>query len=193
MKTFKVAPKKNYFLYIIVGALFAVAGILFCPLWQKTDLPWADWGMQMVELLIAVCLLIYLFGFLLKKLTRSGGGVIGVLTIVEFVALLLVALGSILSQFRVISISGACAILGLCLWCRGTVEIFRAYYYQRGSSVRYPVWWLCVAIAMVSLGMYCIARPLFSDLTVLWIFVLLLLLTDNFLIRIGAMCKPKRK
>lgn len=192
MKKLTVKTARNYFLYIIGGILLCLAAVLFCPLWEKTDLPWATWGRQIINLIIAACLLIYLFGFLIKKILR-GTGVVRVLTAVEFVLLMLVALGCVLSQFRVLNIAGACAVFGFCLWCRGTVEIFRAYYHQRGSAARYPVWWLCIAIAMVSFGMYCIARPLFSDITVLWIFVTVLLLLGVLAIAVGVLAKPKKK
>jgi len=192
MKKIKIKTTKNFFLYIIGGALLFLAGVLFCPLWKETSLPWASWGQQIVDLIICACLLLYLFGFLGKKILRSPRGAVGVLTAVEFAALFLVAVGCVLSQFRVLNIAGACTILGFCLWCRGTVEIFRAYFYQKGSAHRYPLWWLCVAIAMVSLGMYCIARPLFSDTVVLWIFVLALLLGGGLLLTYGILAKPKK-
>lgn len=192
MKRLTVKPTRNYVLYIVGGILLCLAAVLFCPLWEKTDLPWATWGRQIIDLIIAAFLFIYLFGYLIRKLTR-GSGVVNMLTVIEFTLLTLIALGCILSQFRVLNISGACTVLGFCLWCRGVVEIFRAYYYQRGGNTRYPVWWLCVAIAMVSFGMYCIARPLFSDVTVLWIFVVALLIVGILTITVGVLSKPKSK
>lgn len=193
MKAFKIAPRRDFALFIVLGSLACLAAILFCPLWAKTDLPWATWGTKIIQLLIAACLIAYLCTYLWKKVTRGGNGVIRVLTVIEFVCLALIALGCILSQFKVFNISGACAIFGLCLFCRGTVEIFRAYYYQRGSSTRYPVWWLAVAIAMVAFGTYCFARPLFTDVVVLWIFVLALLVVGLCAIFYGVACRPKKK
>lgn len=193
MKNLKVAPRKDFVLFIIIGSLLTLAGILFFPLWASVDVPWSDWGSKIIQLIIAAFLLLYIFGYLLKKVTKGGNGVIKVLTIIEFVLLLLIALGCVLSQFKVINISGACVIFGLCLWCRGTIEIFRAYYYQRGNTTKYPLWWLCIAIALVSFGMYCIAKPLFSDMVILWIFVFLLLVLGILLIVYGSLCAPKSK
>lgn len=191
MKSLKVTPRKDFVLFIILGSLLTLAGILFFPLWAEVDVFWADWGRKIIQLIIAAFLLLYLFGYLLKKVTKGGNGVVKVLTIVEFVLLLLIALGCVLSQFKVINISGACVIFGLCLWCRGVIEIFRAYYYQKGNATKYPLWWLCVAIAMVSLGIYCIAKPLFSDIVILWIFDILLFVLGIFMIVYGSLCAPK--
>ena len=121
---------------------------------------------------------------------KRTNGVVKVLTIIEFVILALIALGCILQQFKVINVGGACAILGLALWCRGTVEIFRAYYHQKGNNEKYPVWWLAVAIALVTLGTYIFAKPVFSDVVILWIFVILILLVSIILIVDGILAKP---
>lgn len=121
---------------------------------------------------------------------RRSNGVIKVLTIIEFSLLALIALGCILQQFKVINIGGACAILGLALWCRGVVEIFRAYYHQRGNNDRYPVWWLVIAIFLVSFGVYLFVKPLFDDIVILWIFVVLILLVSLILIVDGFLAKP---
>ena len=161
--------------------------------WAKTDLFFADWGKKILETLIAVCLILYLVNYLFPKLLRGGNGPIHILRIVEFVLLAIIALGCLLSQFAIFSVGGACNILGLCLLCRGVVEIFRAYYHQRDSKVNYPLWWLVVAIAMVILGTYLFVKPLFSDELLLWVLALLLLVYGLFLLVYGIKCKPAKK
>lgn len=193
MKKLTISSRKDYPLFLVLGALAVVAALLFAPFWKDTDVFFSDWGRTALNLMIAAVLLVYLFTFLLPKILHGSRGAVLVLTLVEFLAIFLIALGCVLSQFKVINISGACAILGLCLFCRGTVEIFRAYYYRGGNSRPYPVWWLAVAILMVAFGTYCFARPLFTDEQILWIFVILLLLLGAALITFGILCHPQKK
>ena len=190
MRKITAAPTRNFWVYILLGALSFLAAFFFAPVWQSTDMPWASLGQTVLELLIAACLFVYLFAFLLGKILHGGRGVVMLLTVLEFSCLFLIAVGCVLSQFRVINLSGACAILGLCLLCRGVVEIFRAYYYRGGSSRPYPVWWLAISIAMVIFGTYCIAKPLFDDNSVLWFFVVVLLLLAVVLIAYGIASRP---
>lgn len=193
MKKLTVSARRDYPLFIVLGALAVIVAILFAPFWKDTDVFFADWGMTALNLMIAAVLLVYLFTFLFPKILHGSRGAVLVLTLVEFLCIFLIALGCILTQFKVLNISGACAILGLCLFCRGTVEIFRAYYYRGGSSKPYPVWWLGVAILMVAFGTYCFAKPLFTDEQILWIFVVFLLLLGAALITYGCLCRPKSK
>ena len=193
MKKLEVKPRKNYLLYVFGGILLTVAALIFCPIWAGTDLFFADWGKSLVNLLIAACLILYLVNYLLPKLLRGGNGAIHVLRIVEFVLLALIALGCVLSQFAILSVGGACNILGLCLLCRGVVEIFRAYYHQQSSKTVYPLWWLAVAIGMVILGTYLFVKPLFTDAHLLWVLALILLAYGLFLLIYGLRCKPAKK
>lgn len=193
MKKLTVSQRKDYPLFLLLGVLSVLAAVLLAPFWQKTDVFFADWGGKALKLMIAAVLLVYLFAFLVPKILRGGRGAVGALTIVEAFCVLLIALGCVLTQFKVLHISGACTILGVCLFCRGTVEIFRAYYYRGGKTRTYPVWWLAIAIFMVAFGTYCFAKPLFSDTAVLWVLVLLLLLLGILLIVYGILCRPQRK
>ena len=72
-------------------------------------------------------------------------------------------------------------------------EIFRAYYHQRGNNERYPIWWLVVALVFVSFGVYLFAKPLFTDVVLLWIFVVLILLFGILLFVDGFLAKPEGK
>lgn len=182
---------KFFWAYIVVGIIGILLGIMLMPVWDSCPdwVFWRTWGKQIINIIICVCIILYLVFFLLKKIMKRTNGVVKVLTIIEFVILALIALGCILQQFKVIDI-GACAILGLALWCRGTVEIFRAYYHQKGNNEKYPVWWLAVAIALVTLGTYIFAKKVFSDVVILWIFVILILLVSIILIVDGILAKP---
>lgn len=177
---------KNPVVCIILGSVFLLASILFAPIWDFWDsCPWKDWGSEIVNLLIAALIILYLVLFLVKKIKAPAKRVIKVLTIIEFALLALIALGCIFSQFKIINVSGACQIFALALWTRGVVEIFRAYYYRSDSKEVYPVWYLGVSIVMVTFGAYCFAKPFIEDIVILWIFVISLLLLGALLLVYG--------
>lgn len=183
---------KNYTACLVLGPIFILAAIIFAPIWNWWDsCPWKDWGMQIVNLLIAACIILYLSFYLAKKLTY-GKRVIKVLTIVEFALLSLIALGCIFSQFKIINVRGACQVFGLALWTRGAIELFRAYYHRADSKEYYPVWYLAISIAMVTFGTWCFAKPFVQDIVILWLFVALLLAIGSLLL-VNAMSIKNNK
>lgn len=187
---------KWFWVYIVFGILGIILGIMLMPVWSKCPdwVFWKDWGMRIVSMIICVCIILYLCLFLVKKIYTRSNSVVKVLTIIEFCLLALIALGCVLQQFKVLNLpNGACAILGMAMWCRGTVEIFRAYYHQRGNNDRYPLWWLVAAICLVSFGVYFFVKPPFSDIIILWIFVILILLVSLILLIDGFLAKPASK
>lgn len=195
---FKKPQKTKFFwAYIVLGVLAIVAAILFAPFWGNVwkDCPWKNWGTDIINLIIAGVLLVYLFGYLLKKVMHGPSGTTKVLTIVAFVLLSLVALGCILSQFKVINVSGACKIFGLAIWCRGIVEAIRGYFYRHNPETKYPypLWYFCLTLAMITFGTYAFAKPFFTDIQLLWIFVVCLILVGAILIYYGVCAKPNGK
>ncbi|MDE7161169.1 MAG: DUF308 domain-containing protein [Anaeroplasmataceae bacterium] len=191
-------PKKTkwFWTYIVLGILGIILGIMLMPVWSKCPdwVFWKDWGTSIINMIICACLVLYLCLYLIKKILTRSNGVIKILTIIEFVMLSLVALGCVLQQFKVFSfVNGACAILGMAMWCRGVVEIFRAYYHQHGNNDRYPVWWLVISICLVTIGVYFVLRPPFSDIVILWVFVVFILLISIILIVDGFLAKPTTK
>ena len=176
-----------------LGIICLLAAVIFAPIWNFWEkCPWKTWGSQIINILIAACIIWYLIFFLAKKVKGPAKRAIKVLTIVEFAILSLIALGCIFSQFNVINVKGACEIFGLALWTRGTIEIFRAYYYRSDSKEVYPVWYLAVSIAMVSLGVWCFAKPFIQDIAILWIFVSSLFLLGAIFLTLGIKSKKKK-
>ena len=185
---------KNPTACIILGAISLIMSLLFAPIWNFWEsCPWKNWGKQIINILIALCILCYLIFYLAKKVKGPSKRAIKVLTIVEFAILSLIALGCIFSQFKIINIQGACQIFGLALWTRGTIEIFRAYYYRSDSSEIYPVWYLAISITLVSLGVWCFVKPFIQDTAILWIFVALLFISSILLLTFGVNNKNKKK
>ena len=87
----------------------------------------------------------------------------------------------------------AVAILGLALYLRGVIEIFRAYYYNRTSKVLYPIWWLVIAILFVTFGVYLMVRPLVQLILIVWLLAISVMVLGIFLIVLGALSNPKTK
>jgi uncharacterized membrane protein HdeD (DUF308 family) len=191
--------KKNnpmYWAYLTVGILAIIFAVIFAPIWTKVEWAfWKSWGQTIINLMIAIVLSLYLFGFLLKKIKKTTGATLKTLTIIEFVLLFLIdvylILGQWIPQLNIIPVNGACAITGLALWCRGTVEIFRAYFHQRDNKTPYPIWWLCFAIAFISLGMWMMVSPFIKDVVLLWIIVCFFLVAGILLVVYGIVAQPK--
>lgn len=116
--------KGDYIVYYILTVLTIVFGLsfLFCPFMKGIV-------KDSITYLIGIALLAYAGFFLLKNLFRKRVTVVKVFMWIEFILVVLMALGMFLSQLRVINIS-ECQALGLTIWCRGFVEIVRGYYNQ---------------------------------------------------------------
>lgn len=190
-------PKKTklFWLYFVLGAIIIVSGIMLMPAWQEAG-DWCfyrDWGMEFINIIIAICIGLYLFLFLIKKVAKRTNEVIKILTIIEFVSLLLIALGCILKQLAIFNVGSACQILGIAMWARGVVEVFRAYYHQHGNNDKYPIVYLILAIVLVTFGAFLYAKPFISDEVILWIFVSLILVIGIIIFIDGFLAKPEKK
>ncbi len=185
---------KLFWLYIVIGCLMIVLSVFLAPIWGKTNLPWKNLGLMIINLIIALCLSFYLFGFLLKKIIKTKGKTIKILTIVEFSLLftidLFLVIGQWVPQVNVININGACAIIGFALWTRGVVEIIRAYYYQSDNEDKYPIWWLLISILFVSIGVWMMVKPFIQDIVIVWILVGVLFVIGIAFITYGIYAKP---
>lgn len=190
-----IKTKKTYWIYILLGIIFIVGAVILAPFWAEiwSECPWKDLGLNFISYAMAALLLIYLFGFLIKKINKSKG-TIQVLTILEFTLLLLIALGLVFSQLKILNIPDEPSkILGIALYIRGVIEIFRAYYYKTKETDTYPVWWLVVAIMFVTFGAYFIFRGGITKIMLLWVLVGALVVSGIALISYGVMCKPEKK
>ncbi|MBQ9743665.1 MAG: hypothetical protein IJW19_00905 [Clostridia bacterium] len=184
---------KLFWMYFVAAVIFLLGALIVAPIWSGTDVFFKDWGRKIIEIFIAVLIIIYLCTYLRKKVARGGNGVVKVLTLVEFTLLAIIALGCILSQFKIFSIGEPFQILGLIMWCRGAVEIFRAYYFHGGTTVKYPVWLVAVAIALVTFGTYLFVKPPVSATFFQWLLAGILLICMIVCIYAGIVTKPEKK
>lgn len=183
---------KNYPLYYFVAILCVLAAIVFAPIWSDTDLFFRSWGFMVTDITIAVLIFIYLFGYLIKKTGKEGNEVIRTLSIIEFIVISIIALGCVLSQFRIIVIGGPCQIVGAIMWARGVIEVLRAYYF-RGSSAKYPVGLVLIDIALITFGTYLYLRPIFSEYHIQWGIVVFLVALAVIFTYAGIVTRPDKK
>lgn len=193
-KIINVTKSKNFWLYIVFGFLIAVASVILMPFWKNKniDVFFANWGFSVLNIVIAFVVILYLVLFLSKKLVEKTNKVIKVLTFIEFLVFILIALGLILSQFDIIPISEPSQILGLALWIRGAIEIFVAYYYDKSSVKKYSVFRLIIALALVSVGVYLMVKNTITRTLILWVLTITLLVCSLFALILGFIKKPKR-
>lgn len=187
-----VKKTRFFWVYHFAGVFLILAAIVLAPFWANTSVFFANWGTRAVDIMISCGIFMYLFLFLAKKVKSSPNQTILILTVVEFVLLFVVALGGILSQFAILNIQGPSQIVALALWLRGSIEVVRAYYYRRDVAISYPIWYLLIAIGMISVGAYLFARPLIKTSTLLIIICAVALAMGIILIFTGTRAKPKK-
>ena len=178
--------KGDYIVYLIVSFLLIALGIVM--LVNNYEI-----GLKIVNIAIALILVAYL-ALVLFPLIKHKRGTVQILTIVEFVLVCLIAVGLILQQFKVFNIAGACKIIGLVIWLRAVVELFRAYFYRgKDSSYNYAVWYFCVILALITLGTYMFAKPFFSDQQVVLALSIISFVLALALIILGIIYIPKKQ
>ncbi|MBE5746447.1 MAG: hypothetical protein E7359_04090 [Clostridiales bacterium] len=178
--------KNDWILYLIISILSIALGIVLIVNNYKI-------GLDILNIVIAVLLLVYL-GLVVVPVLRRKTGSIQVLTIVELVIICIIAIGLVLQQFKVFNIVGSCKIIGLVLWIRAVVELFRAYFYRgKESSFKYPMWYFCVILLLITLGTYMFAAPFFTDTQVVLTLAISLFILAAILIILSIIFIPKSK
>lgn len=191
----EIKKSKNFWVTIVIGSLLLLLGIVLLPFWLKMwpKCPWGTWGSKLLSYFMVAAIFFYLFAYVFKKI-KSSRGTVQVLTIIEFVLLALVGLGLVFNELKVINISDEPAqILGLVLYLRGVIEIFRAYYHQRDSKVKYPVWWLAVMIFFITFGVYLWFNPIISRINLVWILGLIFVVIGLLFVVRGVLAKPNSR
>lgn len=177
--------KNDWLLYLIISIFTIALGIVLIV--KNYEI-----GLKILNIAISLVLIIYLIAFLLPILRHRSGN-IQILMIIEFVLVALIALGLILQQFKVFNIVGACKIIGLVIWLRAIVELFRAYFYRgKESSYKYPMWYFAIILALVTLGTYMFAKPFFTDQQVVLVLSILCFIASIVLIVMGIIYLPKK-
>lgn len=182
MKRFKF----DWLVYLIVSVLAIALGIVLIV--KDYEI-----GLKILNIALALILIAYMLLFLLPILKHKRGTV-QILVIIEFILVGLIAIGLVLQQFKVFNIAGACEIIGLVIWLRCVVELFRAYFYRgKDSSYKYAVWYFCLILALITLGVYMFAKPFFTNQQVVLALSICLFVASVVLIVLGIICLPKDK
>ena len=190
----EIKKTKSFWVYIVLGSLLIVFGAFLLPIWGSIweECPWKDLGLTVVSYMMAALILLYLFGYLLKKIKKHRG-VVQVLTIIEFVLLFLTAVGLVISQFNIgIIPDSPSIILGVALYIRGVVEIIRAYYHQKSADDKYSIYWVLLAILLVTLGVVLVMTNLVDKIMVLYAIIFALAVLGIYAIIYGILAKPEK-
>ena len=122
-----IKKTKFFWLYLTLGALLILTSLALAPFWKEVweSCPWKNLGSFVVSYIIAFIIIIYLVLYLFNRIKKSVG-TIRLLTIIEFVLLAVIAVGLIVSRLQIFNITNPSVILGIALYVRGVIEIFRA-------------------------------------------------------------------
>ena len=153
---------RNYVFDIIMAVVALVMGILM--------LPPIGIGGQVLNILLALILVVYLAIYLFDKVRRARGTSF-ILILIEFSVVSLIAVGLILQQFHVFGDANVvCPTIGIVMWLRGVVVIISMYVTAatvKKNRYNLPEFVLCIFLA--SAGVFLFARPITSDLVITWI------------------------
>ena len=176
---------KNAIVDAIFAVLFLTFGILMLVL--------PDFGMTVLQYIIAAVLLLYVIGCLFGEI-RTSRGKVQVLVVVEALLLLLVAVGLVINSLKIINLGSACQIFGVAVWLRGTVDVCRSYFaHGTDSQKKYPFWRLIIAVLLVSFGAYVFAKPFISDPQLVIVIAVCLILVALLFLYFAIKYWPKKR
>ncbi len=156
---------ENHVVDLVLSIIFLALGILLLPVFSL--------GEVILDVALAAALLIYLFTFLVKRLSTAKSTVL-VLTVIEFTVILLIAIGLVLKQFNIFNIAQSCQIVGVVIWLRSVVSLVKGYFVSTADGRRaYPLVTFLLYIGLVTLGTWLFAAPIFTDTTLALILCIL--------------------
>ena len=152
---------KNFLADIIIAVLLLSLGVLLLPCF--------DIGKTILDIIVAILLCIYLLLYLAKRF--HGTRTYVALTAVEFTVIALIAIGLFLKQFNIINIGNTCQILGVVIWLRGVCSLVNGYFLSSEEKKKnYSLLLFFGYISIITLGAYLFAKPLITDVALIWIF-----------------------
>lgn len=169
-------------LEIIVGVVLVALGVIMIP--GVTSL-----SNILLYITLGCLLLAYTIGYLFLKIVLKNKGTILIISIVEFIVLTFIAVGTILKPWIDIPvIAEACKIVGMAFWFRGVAEILRiAVNHEYHKSNVYKT---AVNVGLVTVGTWFFVKPLFTNSQLIYgliciIFVLAILFVVLGILRIN--------
>lgn len=201
IKKLHVKKTSLFWLYFVFAVLFIVSSIIFAPFWVEfnADIPWENWSKYALGIIVGTLILIYVFTILLKRVKQKDlNKVVRTIMCVEFGLMIVFAACAILKGILVnnskFKFFNTCEIVAIILWVRGVVEMICAYYHGSSTSAKYPIWFLFVNIALISIGPLLFFIGIYYsssvDLIVSYIISGLLLFFGAFMFIYGFLSKP---
>ncbi|MGM9858129.1 MAG: hypothetical protein ACI311_02615 [Bacilli bacterium] len=166
-------------LYIILGSIFCVGGILLLP-------ALTGWFDQILGIIAGTLLLIYLIvsSLFIKELNKVGK----IISICELFVYLVLGVVSIISDVQEFEFLSACHLLAIALWLKGVCDVFR-HIYSGDSNKKFTIKDGLFTIVLLTLGTAIFVKPL-SDIALEYViscFIIvlgvLLILLSVYLIR----------
>lgn len=200
-KKIKVTKTSWFWLYYVTGILCILLSIIFVPLWEevKIEVFWSKWSRYALGIMMATAILVYVFSVLIKRLKAVGQHkVVRIIMGIEFSFMILLSafciIKSILLDNQKFQFFNTLEIVAIIMWLRGFVEIINAYYFDKKSEQKYPIWFLLINVFLLSgsplLLVLGIKYNQNVDLFVSYGFCFLLLFFGAFLCIMGVLTKP---
>lgn len=198
---FKVKKTSFYWMYFVLGGIVIFLSLFFAPFWKEISekLFWSNWYAYALGGLVAGAILLYMFTILLKRLRNKDlNRTVRIIFGVEFSLMAFFAVccivKAILNDNEKFKFLNACEIIGLALWLRGSVEMFNAYYYDKNSTQKYPIWFLVVNIGLITFGPLVLTTGIVYretiDLIFSYVFCSIIFILGVFSCVWGGLCKP---
>ncbi len=197
----KVAKTSLFWLYYVIGGICVLLAILFAPFWEEinTNIFWCRWYRYALGIMMAMAILAYVFILLIKRIKAPGQHkIVRIIMGIEFSFMIVLATLSIIKAILVdnkkFQFFNTLEIVAIIIWLRGFVEMINAYYFDKKSEQKYPIWFLLFNIFLLSIGplLFVVGIKYNNrvDLFVCYGFCLLLLFFGAFLCIMGVLSKP---
>ncbi len=189
---------KLFWLYFIAAVIFIAGFVFLAPFWGGVDVPWKDWGSNIIYVIMGIFLTLYLAFYLFRQICKRKLMVVYTMQIVEFVLLAIIDVFCFISPFVQLlpDFFTVCRLFGFALFLRGLVGCFHGYFYdaygEKGKT-KYPLWQFCVDIVLLSFGVFFMSTNVIEDIFILWVFVSILLLLGVLCVVVGILCKPSKE
>lgn len=197
----KVTKTSFFWIYYILSVFLIVVSILFAPFWKEInkDIVFSNWYKYALGVMLAITILFYVFLVLLKRIKSKGQHkTVRIIMGIEFSFLILLALFCVLKAVLIdnnkFQFFNTLEIVSIIMWIRGFVEIINAYYYDKKTNQKYPIWFLVLNVMLISIGpmlfMVGIKYNKYVDLFVSYTFCSILLFFGCFSFIMGILTKP---
>lgn len=197
----KVAKTSFFWAYYILSVFLIVVSILFAPFWKEinNDIVFSNWYKYALGVMLAITILFYVFLVLLKRIKSKGQHkTVRIIMGLEFSFLILLALFCVLKAILLdndkFQFFNTLEIVSIIMWIRGFVEIINAYYYDKKTNQKYPIWFLILNVMLISIGpmlfVVGIKYNQYVDLFVSYTFCSILLFFGGFSFIMGILTKP---